>query len=444
VANVHGVVVVLEDLISTTLGLIAIFALIAANGFFVAAEFALVAVDRTTLARLAEDGDRRAVRVQGLVRKLSFHLSGAQLGITVTSLVLGFLAAPLVADLLSPLLVPLVGDTAAKGVGVVVALVLATSVQMVLGELMPKTAAIAHPEAMARWLGAAVAGYGLVFGPIIRFLDGAANRTVRMFGVEPVEELSQVRTLAEFDLLFRSAAEGGELQPAAAELLARTLRLAGRTAADVLVPRTSVEGLPMDATVADLVARSRRTGHSRFVVYGVDLDDLRGVVHVKAAYQLDRAQRDVTVVTAVMGELLAVPESRDLDDLLGDMRSSRHHLVAVVDEHGGTAGIVTLEDVLEQVVGAITDEHDVRPTELTRPVRPGEWLLDGTVHVDEVVGLTGLAIADGPYETLAGWVLDRMGRIPDAGDSFAVDGWTVAVDAMDRHRVARVTLVAPS
>lgn len=426
------------------MGVIAIVALIAANGFFVAAEFALVAVDRTALDRLADAGDRRAIRVQGLVRKLSFHLSGAQLGITVTSLVLGFLAAPLVAGLLAPLLDPLVGATAATGVGVVLALVLATGVQMVLGELMPKTAAIAHPETMARRLGGAVALYGLVFGPLIRFLDGAANRTVRMFGVEPVEELSQVRTLAEFELLFRSAAEGGELQPAAAELLARSLRLAGRTAADVLVPRTLVEGLPMDATVSDLVGRSRRSGHSRFVVYGVDLDDLRGVVHVKAAYQLDRSQRDITVVTEVMGELLAVPESRDLDDLLSDMRGSRHHLVAVVDEHGGTAGIVTLEDVLEQVVGDITDEHDVRSTALTRPVRPGEWLLDGSTHVDEVVGLTGLTIADGPFETLAGWVLDRMGRIPDVGDAFETDGWTVTVESMDRHRVARVALVAPS
>ncbi len=439
-----GLPVASEVSISTAVGLVAIVALIAANGFFVAAEFALVAVDRPALDRLAEAGDKRAVRVQGLVRKLSFHLSGAQLGITVTSLVLGFLAAPLVADLLSPLLGPLVGDTAALGVGVVLALVLATSVQMVLGELMPKTAAIAHPEAMARWLGGAVAGYGLVFGPVIRFLDGAANRTVRMLGVEPAEELSQVRTLAEFDLLFRSAAEGGELQPAAAELLARTLRLAGRTAADVLVPRTSVEGLPIDATVTDLVTRSRRTGHSRFVVFGVDLDDLRGVVHVKSAYQLNRGQRDITMVTTVMGELLAVPEGRDLNDLLSDMRSTRHHLVAVVDEHGGTAGIVTLEDVIEQVVGDITDEHDVRAPALTRPVRPGEWVLDGTVHVDEVVELTGLAIADGPYETLAGWVLDRLGRIPDAGDGFDIDGWSVTVESMDRHRVARVILVAPT
>ncbi len=346
--------------------------------------------------------------------------------------------------LLAPLLDPLVGATAATGVGVVLALVLATGVQMVLGELMPKTAAIAHPETMARRLGGAVALYGLVFGPLIRFLDGAANRTVRMFGVEPVEELSQVRTLAEFELLFRSAAEGGELQPAAAELLARSLRLAGLTAADVLVPRPWWRGCPWMRPSQTWWAGRVAVGIPRFVVYGVDLDDLRGVVHVKAAYQLDRSQRDTTVVTEVMGELLAVPESRDLDDLLSDMRGSRHHLVAVVDEHGGTAGIVTLEDVLEQVVGDITDEHDVRSTALTRPVRPGEWLLDGSTHVDEVVGLTGLTIADGPYETLAGWVLDRMGRIPDVGDAVETDGWTVTVESMDRHRVARVALVAPS
>lgn len=414
-------------------------ALIAANGFFVAAEFALVAVDRNALARQVAAGDRRARRVDALVRHLSFHLSGAQLGITATSLVLGFLAGPLLGDLLDPLLGPL-----GEGAAVAAALVVATVVQMVMGELVPKSIAIARPGPVAAALGFTVNLYGVVFGPLIRFLDGAANRTVRLFGIEPAEELSQVRTVTEFELMFRSTALVGTLGADSADLLDRALRLSRRTAADVLVPRTSVSGLPVEATVNELVTRSRRTGHSRFVVYGTDLDDLRGVVHVKAAYGVPRSQRDEVVVADVMGAVLAVPESRDLDDLLGDMRSTRHHLVAVVDEHGGTAGIVTLEDVLEQVVGDITDEHDVRGTQLTRPVRPGEWSLDGGLHLDDVVTDTGLVLPEGAYETLAGFVLDRLGRIPVPGDAVEEQGWRIEVEQLDRRRVARLRVVRPA
>jgi CBS domain containing-hemolysin-like protein len=431
--------------VDTIVILVAIVGLIAANGFFVAAEFALVAVDRSDLARRAESGDVRARRAQELVRKLSFHLSGAQFGITVTSLALGIVSAPFVAGLLGPVLEPVFGGVASGGAAILVALVLATAVQMVVGELMPKTLAISRPTATARRLGGAVAAYGLVFGPIIRLLDAAANRTVRMMGVEPVEELSQVRTLTEFEVLFRSAAEGGVLGPTAAELLARSVGLGRRTAADVLVPRQRVAALPMEATVADLVVASRRTGHSRFVVFGVDLDDLRGVVHVRVAYGLARDQRSATPVAEVMGDLLAVPESRDLDDLLGDMRATGNHLVAVVDEHGGTAGIVTMEDVLERLVGDITDEHDRRPPSLTRPARPGEWTLDGTIHLDELADQTGLELPDGPYETLAGWFMASCGRVPQVGDRLVVGdvtgGWEVEVSVMDRRRLATARVI---
>ncbi len=428
--------------IDTALGLAAVVALIATNGFFVAAEFALVAVDRTTLARRAAEGDRAAARVEGLVRRLSFHLSGAQLGITVTSLVVGFLAGPLLGRLFAPVLEPLVGAGASEGVAVVLALVVATFVQMVFGELAPKSVAIAEPNRTARRLAPAVSLYGTVFGPVIRFLDGAANRTVRRFGMEPAAELSPVRTLAEFEVLFRAAAEQGELAPSAADLLERSVQLSRRTAAEVLVPRTSVDALPAEASVADLVARSRRSGHSRLVVYGTDLDDPRGVVHVKAAYGVDRARWGSVSVAEVMDDLLAVPESRDLDDLLTDLRSTGHDLVVVLDEHGGTAGIVTLEDVLEQVVGSITDEHDRWQAGLTRSVAPGEWVLDGTAHPDVVAGETGLVLPEGPYETLAGFVLDELGRIPEVGDEVVVDGWRLRVEAMERRRVASVRVVA--
>lgn len=395
------------------------------------------------MARAAEQGDRRAKRVEDLVRNLSFHLSGAQFGISATSLLLGLVSAPFVAAVLSPVIEPVVGAPASGAVAVVVALVLATAVQMVVGELIPKTVAIAHPEATSLRLSATVAAYGWLFGPVIRLLDSAANRTVRLVGVEPVAELSQVRSLTEFEVLFRSAAEGGVLGPTAAELLARSMTFSRRSAADVIVPRQRVAALGIEKSVADLVALSRRTGFSRFPVYGADLDDLRGLVHVKVAYGIERTRRAATPVADVMGDLLAVPESRELDDLLSDMRSGGNHLVAVVDEHGGTAGIVTLEDVLEQVVGDITDEHDIPQPALTRPVRPGEWSLDGTIHLDELAAQTGLVLPDGPYETLAGWILGAGGRLPVVGDRFTHDGWLITVEAMDRRRVAAVSLVAP-
>lgn len=395
------------------------------------------------MATEAGAGDRRARRVQGLVRRLSFHLSGAQLGITATSLVLGFVSAPVVARVLSPAIDPLLGERAAQGVAVTFALVLATTSQMVLGELVPKSLAIARPERSAKRLAGAIAVYGVVFGPLIRFLNGAANRTVRLLGIEPREELATVRTLPEFELIFRSSADGGALARSAATLLHRSLRLARKTAADTLVPRTQVQALSVEATVDDLVELSRRTGHSRFPVHGGDLDDVRGVVHVQSVHEVPRSERSGTRVDTLASEALAVPESRDLDDLLSDMRATRHHLAVVVDEHGGTAGIVTLEDVIEQIVGDIADEHDARAPRLTRSVRPGEWLLAGSLHPDEVAEETGLSIPEGDYETLAGFVLARLGRIPEPGESFEEEGWRFEVDAMDRRRVDRVRVVAP-
>ena len=403
-----------------------------------AAEFALVAVDRTRLDQQAADGDRRAGLVVRLVRHLSFHLSGAQLGITVTSLVVGFLTGPVIAPVLEPLVEPIFGEGSATGAAVTLALVVATVAQMVLGELVPKSVAIARPERTARRLGPVVSAYGTVFGPVIRFLNAAADRTVRLFGIEPREELSTVRSLSELQLLFEASTDEGVLAGEAGELLDRSIRLAGKNAADALVPRLDVHAVPLEATVAELVAASGDTGHSRFPVIGADLDDVRGVVHVQAALGLPRADRSSTPVAELMDDVVVVPETRDLDDLLGDLRDQRAHLVVVVDEHGGTAGIITLEDVLEEIVGDIADEYDEHLTGLARRVGPAQWVLSGLLHPDEVGDVCGLVVPDGDYDTLAGFVLDRLGRVPEPGDGFEIDGWRLEVTAMDRHRVAFV------
>ena len=410
-----------------------------ATAVFVAGEFALVAVDRTRIARAADEGDKRAGRVRGLLARLSFHLSGAQLGITITSLVLGFLAEPILAGLIAPLLEPLAGD-AAHSTSVVVALILATFGLMVVGELVPKNVAIAKPDGTARLLAPILAVYGTVFGPVITLLDRAANATMRRLGIEPREELSTVRSLPELSLLIAESAEQGTIAAAASTLFSRSVRFTGKTAADVLVPRVDLDSIGRDDTVADLVALARTTGHSRFPVRGADLDDIVGVVHVKAAHSVAAAARAATPVHELMHDVVAVPETRRLEGLLLTMREAREHLAVVVDEHGGTAGIVTLEDLLEEIVGEIDDEYDVRTPGVARRSADGGWVLSGLVHPDEVTEVCGLVLPDGEYETLAGFVLDRLGHIPEVGERCAVDGWIATVSEMDRHRIASVTL----
>ena len=427
--------------IDLAFGLLAVVLLIAFNGVFVAAEFALVAVDRTKIERAMAEGSRRARIADGLLRHLSFQLSGAQFGITVTSLILGFLAQPVVAQLIRPLLEPLVGERAVAGISLIVALALTTTVQMVVGELVPKSLAIARPEATTLRLGPLMRIYGIVAGPVLRILDGAANRIVRALGVEPQEELSNVRSLTELLVMVETSTEEGTLDGGASALLTRSIRFGSKTADDALIPRVAVKALPVDATVIELVQLSTETGHSRFPIYGTDLDDVRGVVHVRRAHTVPRDQREAVRVADLMAPVLGVPESRDLDDVLVDLRRARTHLAVVVDEYGGTAGILTLEDVLEEIVGEIDDEHD-RPTDLTHVRRRGEFVVDGTHHLDEVLDLCGLELPEGEYETIAGFLLDRLGHIPSEGETVDEGEWRIEVVTMDRRRIAEVRIAA--
>ena len=425
------------------LGLVLVAFLIAANGFFVAAEFALVAVDRSRVANDAADGGRRARIADGLLKHLSFHLSGAQLGITVTSLLIGLLAEPSIATLIEPLIGHVVGDAIVTGVSLAIAIALATFVQMIVGELVPKGLAIARPERTTYLLAPVIRVYGLVFGPLIRLLNGAANGTVRRLGVEPTEELSHVRTLPELKALVSSSAEEGTLADSASRLLTRSIRFESKSAEDILVPRTAVQALQRDETIDDLVALAIESGHSRFLVYGTDIDDVIGTVHVRSVHAVARDQRSTTRVGSLVRPVLAVPESRDLGDVLVDLRRANSHLAVVVDEYGGTAGIITLEDILEEIVGEIGDEHDPRRPAAAALRGVGEWLLPGTLHPDEVADQTGCSIPEGEYETLAGFVLDRLGHIPVVGESMIWEGWTLVVAEMDRRRVAGVRLTAP-
>jgi CBS domain containing-hemolysin-like protein len=402
-----------------------------------------VAIDRPRVQLDAAEGRRGAKLTGDALRRLSFYLSGAQLGITVTSLVVGFIAEPTIAAALEPLVGQVVGERRVPAVSIAVALVLATVAQMVLGELVPKTLAIARPQTTAYALSGPMVAMSRVLGPLITFLNGSANWAVRRLGIEPQEELTSVRSLEELELLIRSSAEEGTLEPEAITLLTRTLRFGEKDAAAALIPRRSVQALSVEDSLAVLAERSVATGKSRFPVIGRDLDDIAGVVHVKDLYAVPFEARAATPVREVMSPAFVVPETRDLADLLVELRHAGNHLAVVVDEHGGTAGIITLEDVLEEIVGEIDDEHDRQGPVLTRVQRPGEWLLDASLHHDEVYDLCGFDMPEGDYDTLAGFVLDELGRIPEVGDGFEHDGWHLRVAALDGLRVSGVELRRP-
>jgi CBS domain containing-hemolysin-like protein len=383
---------------------------------------------------LAADGKGSARVVERILHRLAFYLSGTQLGVTVTSLLLGFIAEPTIASLLAPL----VGE----GVAIALALIIATVGSMVLGELIPKSIAIARAEPISLTLARPMVWFTAVFRPVITVVNRSANATVRKLGIDPQEELASVRALDEFQLLFEASGEEGTLDADAINLLTRTLRFNDKTAADALVPRGQVRYTNPDASIAELVALSVSTGFSRFPVCGTDPDDVVGVVHVKDVYRLPVEQRAMATVATVMREPFIVPESRELSSLLRDLRTGGH-LAVVVDEYGGTAGIITLEDVLEEIVGEIDDEYDIAEPSLTRVLPAGTYELPGTLHPDEVREACGFDVPEGEYETLAGFVLDRLGRIPDVGDRFDYERWLIEVVEMDRRRIARVRLTAP-
>jgi CBS domain containing-hemolysin-like protein len=412
---------------------------------FVAGEFGLVSVDRTRVEQLAEGGNRRARGALAALKTLSFQLSGAQLGITVTSLVVGFLVESRLGEALLPFAAILrLPRASAHAVGVAVALALATALEMVVGELVPQNLAIAKPERVALGVAPSLRVFNRALRWLILFLNSSANWTVRRLGIEPREELTRVRSLDEIQMMVRSSRAEGLLGEADASLLARSLSFGDKTAADALVPRTSVIALASDASLGDLARVSLETGHSRFPVYGSDLDEITGVAHVKDAYSVPLRERAFTSVSAALRPAMFVPESRDLGSLLVEMRRGRQHLAIVFDEYGGTAGIITLEDLLEEIVGDIEDEYDrSEPPRLTSPPS-GVYTVPGMLHPDEVAERTGFEMPDGPYETLAGFLLTRFDRIPERGDHTELTGWEFKVTEMDGRRIAEVLMVAPA
>lgn len=428
----------------TALSLVAVIALIAANAFFVADEFALVAADRAQVSLRASRDERPWRTVQGLLSELSFHLSAAQLGITISSLIFGFLAAPVGRRLLGPIVDPIVGDDTSAWLTVATAFALANMLQVVLGEVVPKTVAIAEPLRVLSVIARGISIWGFVVRPIVSVVNGLADWIVGRLGLEPTDELAGISSMSELEHVIRASGVEGTLDPEDVTRLTRTIRFAEKSAGDILVPRVDLVVVDRQDNLAGLCQLAGETGHSRFPVIGADTDDVLGVVHVKSALGVAPDERAAVTVEEQMTDAFVVPEARELDSLLDEMYSDGHHLAFVLDEHGGLAGIVTIEDIVEEIVGEIDDEYDRATEDDVQRVADGQFLLVASMHPDEVEEGTGLALPEGDYETLAGFALDQFQRIPRRGDQFKWNSWSFEVAEMDRWRIAKMRLVAPT
>ncbi|WP_308468869.1 hemolysin family protein [Rathayibacter soli] len=408
------------------------------TGFFVASEFALVNLDRHDLEARRDRGETRLGMTIAALKITSTHLSSAQLGITLTTLLTGYTMEPAISTLLSPTLAAWgVASAVVPAIATTVAIVVATLVSMIIGELVPKNMALALPRATAKIVIPFQTAFTAVFRPAVVVLNGSANGILRMLGVEPKEELSGARSAEELSSLVRRSARAGLLESDTATLLNRTLQFSGHIAADVMTPRLRVASVQRGEPAQAVIDLARNTGYSRFPVYDEDADDIVGVVHVKQAVSVPRERRTVVPVSALQSDALRVPETMGLDTLLGELRGRSYQLAVVVDEYGGTAGVATLEDLVEELVGEVADEHDKARIDVVRGT--DSLTFPGMLRPDELLERAGVQVPeDGPYETVAGFVMDALGRLPVVGDEVQVQGGALRVERLDGRRIDRL------
>lgn len=430
--------------------------LTAGNAYFVIAEYSLVTVDRALIERQAKQGDRRAGQVLAALKRLSFQLSGAQLGITVTALLTGYLAQPAIAHLIKPALTAVrLPEVAVDVLGAAIGLIIATLFTMLFGELMPKSAAFAAPLPLAKFSAAGQRAFSATLKPLILLLNGTANALVRAMGIEPQEELASARSPEELGLLAAISARAGALPSETATLLQRSIRFGDKRAAEAMTPRVDVVGLPADAMVTDLFALALSSGHTRFPLFRDTLDTVVGVVSATEALRVPSPRRRTTRALTVAEQPLLVPESLALDTVFARLHESGKQLAIVVDEYGGTDGIITTEDLAEELIGEISDEYDAPedgapggPTTtsatVTTPYADRSVLVSGLLRADELAEQTGFDLPDGPFETLAGFLMARLGRIPTGGELVTEDGWEFIVTEVERHRIEQVRVNPPT
>ena len=408
------------------------------TGVFVGSEFALLNLDRSELEARRERGQRGYGLIITALKRTSTHLSSSQLGITLTTLLTGYTLEPAISYFLAgPLGAIGVGEDFVRPVGAVLAIVLATFLSMIVGELVPKNYALAVPEQTAKVLIPLQLAFTWTFRPAIVVLNGTANRILRAMGIEPKEELTSARTADELSSLVQRSALQGLLEHDTATLLSRTLAFSELNAQDVMTPRTTVEAVHRGDNATRIIELAAETGLSRFPVIDESIDDVRGVVHVKQAVAVPPEKRDEVPASALQSEAVRVPETMSLDVLLTELRGRGYQLAIVVDEYGGTAGIATLEDLVEELIGEVSDEHDRRPLEV---VRARDWFtFPGRWRPDELEDQTGVKLPeDGHFDTVAGFVIEQLGRLAEVGDTVSIDTGEIRVERLDGRRVERL------
>ncbi|MCH6231284.1 hemolysin family protein [Microbacterium sp. CFH 31415] len=408
------------------------------TGLFVASEFALVNLDRADLEARQAAGETRLSMTINALKITSTHLSSAQLGITLTTLLTGYTMEPAISNLLRPVFEAWgLPEGLVSPLAVVIAVSVATIFSMIIGELVPKNFALAIPRQTAKLVMPFQVAFTTVFRPAIAVLNGSANGVLRSVGIEPKEELSGARTAEELSSLVRRSASAGVLEEDTASLLDRSLTFARLSAADVMTPRPSIHALAAEDSAEDVIQLARRTGHSRFPVYDDSMDDITGIVHLKAAVSVPRERRTDVPAAALATEPLRIPEAVHLDALVSELRARGYQMAVVVDEYGGTAGVVTLEDLVEEIVGEVLDEHDRRRAGIVRA--ENSVIFPGELRPDEVRDRTGIRIPEGDvYDTVGGFIMSELERIPVVGDAIEIEDGTIEVQRMDGRRVDRV------
>ncbi|MEY4301588.1 MAG: hypothetical protein RJA30_739 [Actinomycetota bacterium] len=408
------------------------------SALFVASEFSLVNLERNELEARRDRGERGLSNSIKALKETRRHLSGAQLGITITTMLTGFIAEPALDELLSPGLMSLgLSEGAASGTAAVLTMVLATLFSSLFGELIPKKLALTNPVGVNRFVIPFQLGFTWLFNWMISGLMVIGNASVRALGIEPREELSSSRTADELASLVRRAASLGALDQQTATLITKTLTLNQLMAADIMTPRPRMHVIDRDESVARVIELCNQTGHSRFPVIDGSSDDVIGVAHVKQAAAVPREKRAEVPVSAIAVEAERVPETMPLESLMGLLRSKGLQLAIVVDEYGGTAGLATLEDLVEELVGELADEHDRHRVGIRRGVG-GSVIFPGMLRPDELRELAIKIPEHGAYETVGGYLMSALGKIPAAGDELQIEGGTLRVDRMDGRRIDRV------
>lgn len=418
--------------------------LILGNGFFVAIEFSLISLDVPTVQRMVDNGDKGAKPVLKALKSLSTQLSSCQLGITLTALLTGFFLEPSLGRLLRTPLKPLTGDNEALtySVSLTIAMIIGTGLSMLIGELIPKNLSLAKALPIARLLVRPQLVFTAVFRPIVAGLNNFSNWILGRFGLIAQEELSGARTPEELSSLVRRSAEMGTLDTRTATFVDRTLKFSARTAADVMTPRMDMETIEADQNLNEVLVFARRTGFSRFPVTDGNADEIRGILHVKKAIAVPKSKRGQLTAGTIASDVVRVPEAVNLDTLIVDLREAPFQMAVVIDEYGGTAGVVTLEDLVEEIVGEVADEHDrMTPGVLQSP--QGGWVFPAVLRPDEVMAqIPGLRIEeDEAYETVGGYIMAALGRVAELGDTVEVEHGILEVQRIDGHRIERVRYI---